>query len=163
LGIGISGVPERRMRVMLSFTGAKRSCSLRFVQLRHRQRTQYPRHRWPGPKRGRRRLFAISSGSTIGLCSLSNGAGIGDLPARLGTAKARFGTSPHSFDVVVFSALGCTSITDIRADAAKLMRKPRIPREQNCAIATYWRALVAKTDGFCHPGRIMCKAFIDTR
>jgi hypothetical protein len=107
--------------------------------------------------------FAISSGSPIRLRSLSNGARIGDLPARPGTAKARFGTFPHSFDVVVFSALGCTSITDIRADAAKLMRKPRIPREQNCAITTYWRALVAKTDGFCHRGRIMCKAFIDTR
>src|SRR6266481_4508043 len=41
------------------------------------------------------------------LRSLSNGTRLGNLPARLSTATARFGTFPHSFDIVVFSALVC--------------------------------------------------------
>src|SRR6266853_1855771 len=95
------------------------------------------------------------------LRSLSNGTRLGNLPARLSTATARFGTFPHSFDIVVFSALVCTGITDVRADAAKLMRKPRISRQQGCANPTYWRALVAKADGSCHFGRIVCEALVD--
>jgi hypothetical protein len=95
--------PERRMPVMLSFT---RPC-----------RQSHAGDRW---RTGR---SSVSAQSLFSLGSFSNGTRFGNFPARLRTATARLGAFPHSVTIFVFFAFGFTSITDVRADATKLMCK----------------------------------------
>src|SRR5690348_7714048 len=95
----------------------------------------------------------LSSGRRVPycvLCSFSNGPSFGNLPARRSTAGAGLGTFPHSLDMFVLSALCSTGFTDVGADTAQLMRKPRISREQSNANATYWRALMTEADRLRH-------------
>ncbi len=95
------------------------------------------------------------------LRSLSNRTGLGNFPAGLSTATACLGTFPHRFHIVVLLALGRAGVTDVGTDAAKLICKPRISRQQNDACIAYWRALVTKADAFRHRGRVMCEALIN--
>jgi hypothetical protein len=97
------------------------------------------------------------------LRSLSNRAGLGDLPAGLRAAAARLGTFAHGFHVGIFAALGGTGFADVSAHGAKLIFKPRVSREQSHAHATYRRALVAEADAFRHRGRIVCEALFYAR
>jgi hypothetical protein len=64
------------------------------------------------------------------LANLANGTSFADFPASLSAATARFSALPHCFGIVVFFGLGRTGITDIGTEAAKLMSKPRISRQQ---------------------------------
>ena len=153
MGVGISRFPEGRIRMMLSFTRS-------FRQSRYSPSAHTSARPFSSFGSAIRSLNGSTTCHLLG--SLSNGTRFGNFPARLLTATTRLGGFPHCFAMLVFFALGCTSITDISADATKLMCKQGISRQQSCTNATYWRALVAKPDGSCHLRGIMCETLIDT-